>query len=384
MKQIRFDFKYQPLQVNKSVTLGGGVPNEQTYDADSGEFSPDYSLVPVCIKPIVGIIDRDLILTNGSVNAQLTDVSWRRVIDGVEEKTALVNTAGKYAITTSGDENGKLLWYVNAAPQKPILLRFKATYMDPRTGQIYNIVEDVSITCRNATHYIPVLQLSGGSSYYNPTRDEDKQTITASLRLGTEECSAGKRAFVWEIARSSGYFTAVTADDLELKISSDGTTATLDRSLMGEQITIRCRAMYSAAGNPSAVQLTDASPSKVITIARRVPPVDVEILDTIDTLQPGTRNFNPRAYIYDNVGEIPNPTKDILPIWYFGTNSHTKAIDFVQQGHGLNPTIPTDLMDAKLGGILQIDPVILNPLALLTDGDGKVITDGDGKAIVFH
>lgn len=366
------------------MTLGGGVPNEQTYDADSGEFSPDYSLVPLCIKPVIGIIDRDLILTSGCVNAQLTDVSWRRVINGVEEKTPLTSTAGKYTITTSGDENGKLLWYVNAAPQKPILLRFKATYMDPRTGQIYNIIEDFSITCRNATHYIPVLQLSGGSSYYNPTRDEDKQTITASLRLGTEECSASKRAFVWEIARSSGNFTAVTADDLELKISSDGTTATLDRSLMGEQITIRCRAKYSAAGNPSAVQLSDSSPSKVITIARRIPPIDVEILDTVDNLQPGTRNFNPRAYIYDNVGELPNPTKDILPIWYFGTNSHTKSIVFVQQGHGLTPTIPTDLMDAKLGGILQIDPVILNPLALLTDGDGKVITDGDGKAIVFH
>lgn len=383
MKQIRFDFKYQPLQVNKSMTLGGGVPNEQTYDADSGEFSPDYSLVPVCIKPIIGIIDRDRILTNGSVNAQLADVSWRRVIDGVEEK-ALESTAGKYTITTSGDENGKLLWYINAAPLKPILLRFKATYMDPRTGQIYNIVEDISITCRNATHYIPVLQISGGSSYYNPTRDGDKQTITASLRLGTEECGASKRAFVWEIARSNGYFTEVTADDLELKISSDGATATLDRSLMGEQITIRCRAKYSAAGNPSAVQLTDASPSKVITIARRIPPIDVEVLDAVDNLQPGTRNFSPRAYIYDNVGEIPNPTKDILPIWYFGTNSHTKSIVFVQQGHGLSPVIPTDLMDAKLGGILQIDTKILNPLALLADGDGKVITDGDGKAIVFH
>lgn len=383
MKQIRFDFKYQPLQVNKSMMLGGGVPNEQTYDADSGEFSPDYSLVPVCIKPIIGIIDRDRILTNGSVNAQLADVSWRRVIDGVEEK-ALESTAGKYTITTSGDENGKLLWYINAAPLKPILLRFKATYMDPRTGQIYNIVEDISITCRNATHYIPVLQISGGSSYYNPTRDGDKQTITASLRLGTEECGASKRVFVWEIARSNGYFTEVTADDLELKISSDGATATLDRSLMGEQITIRCRAKYSAAGNPSAVQLTDASPSKVITIARRIPPIDVEVLDAVDNLQPGTRNFSPRAYIYDNVGEIPNPTKDILPIWYFGTNSHTKSIVFVQQGHGLNPVIPTDLMDAKLGGILQIDTKILNPLALLADGDGKVITDGDGKAIVFH
>ena len=108
MKQIRFDFKYQPLQVNKSMTLGGGVPNEQTYDADSGEFSPDYSLVPVCIKPVIGIIDRDLILTSGCVNAQLTDVSWRRVVNGVEEKTPLVSTAGKYTITASGDENGKI------------------------------------------------------------------------------------------------------------------------------------------------------------------------------------------------------------------------------------------------------------------------------------
>ena len=384
MKQIRINFKFQPLQVNKSMVLVGGVPNEQTYDADSGEFSPDYSLVPVCIKPVIGIIDRDRVLTSGCVNAQLVDVSWHRVIDGVEDKTPLTSTAGKYTITTSGDENGKLLWYINATPQNPILLRFRAKFRDPRTGHAYNIIEDFPIRCRNATHYIPVLQLSGGSSYYNPCRDKDKQTITASLRLGTEECSTGKRAFVWEIARSNGYFTEVTADDLELKISSDGTTATLDRSLMGEQITIRCRAKYRAAGNPSAVQLTDNSPSKVITIARRVPSVDAEILDLVDNLQPGTKSFNPRVYLYDNVGEIPNPTKDILPIWYFGTNSHTESVVFVQQGHGLSPTIPTDLMDDKLGGILDIDPKILDPLTLLTGGDGKVITDGDGKAIVFH
>ena len=229
-----------------------------------------------------------------------------------------------------------------------------------------------------------MLLLSSGSRYYNPCRDEDSQTIKASLRLGTEECSTSKRAFVWEMARSSGYYSAITADDLEIKISADGTTATLDRSLMGEQITIRCRAKYSPSGNPAAVQLTDASPSKVITISRRIPPIDAEILGTVDNLEPGTRNINPSAYLYDNVGGIPNPTKEILPLWYFATNSHTKSIVYEQKGHGLNPTIPTALMDAKLGGILQLDPVILNPLALLADGDGKVIVDGDGRAIVFH
>nr|DAT75155.1 MAG TPA: hypothetical protein [Caudoviricetes sp.] len=384
MKQKRFDFKYQQLQVSKSMILVGGVPNKQTYDADSGEYAPDYSLVPLCIKPVIGIIDRDRILTSGCVNSQLTDVSWRRVINGVPESAALESTAGKYVITTSGDDNGKLLWYINAQPQAQITLNFRASYLDSRTGQVYNINQDISIVCSNATHYIPTLLLSSGSRYYNPCRDEDSQTIKASLRLGTEECSTSKRAFVWEMARSSGYFSAITADDLEIKISADGTTATLDRSLMGEQITIRCRAKYSPSGNPSAVQLTDASPSKVITISRRIPPIDAEILGTVDNLEPGTRNINPSAYLYDNVGEIPNPTKEILPLWYFATNSHTKSIVYEQKGHGLNPTIPTALMDAKLGGILQLDPVILNPLALLVDGDGKVIVDGDGRAIVFH
>ena len=66
--------------------------------------------------------------------------------------------------------------------------------------------------------------------------DTDKQVINASLLLGSEECAKNKRQFVWELLRSRGQFSAVTADDLEIKISDDGASVTLDRSLMGKRI----------------------------------------------------------------------------------------------------------------------------------------------------
>ena len=270
------------------------------------------------------------------------------------------------------------------SPQNPILLRFKAKYLDKRTKQVYNILIDYSLKCRNATQYAPMLLLNSGTTYYNPLRDTDVQTIVASLRLGSKECEASKRAFVWEIGRSDGYFTEVTADDMEISISADGTTATLDRSVMGDQITLRCRAKYSATGNPSAVTLTDSAPFKIINIVRRVPSFDYDILDTVSSVDPGTKTINPTAYIYDNVGEIPNPTKELLPLWYMATNSHSSAIVYDLLGHGMNPVIPTDKMDASIGGIVKLDVKVLKPWALLTDGKGRVLTDGNGNPFVFH
>ncbi len=78
---------------------------------------------------------------------------------------------------------------------------------------------DYSINCKNATIYKPTLLLSSGDRYYNPLRDTEEQVINASLLLGSEECAKNKRQFVWELLRSRGQFSAVTADDLEIKIS---------------------------------------------------------------------------------------------------------------------------------------------------------------------
>lgn len=385
MKYKRLDFKYTPLQVNTSKTISGSVPLEQTYDANQDEHSPDYRLTPCALQPVISIIDRDGILPSGRVNSELTDIAWYRVENGVEGN-ALVTTPQKHVITSSGDDAGKLLWYVNAAPQKPILLRFKAKYLDSRTNKIHRIMMDYSINCKNATLYKPTLLLSSGDRYYNPLRDTDKQVISASLRLGSEECAKEKRLFIWEILRDRGQFSAITADDLEIKVSADGTSVTLDRSLMGKRICIRCRAKFSADGNPASVDLSDATPNRIVNIVRRIPFYDYDILDTVDEVLPDTKIVNPAATISDNVGEIANPTRELQVLWWMAPNNsiHFENAVLVLVGHGMSPRVPTDLLDPNRGAILALEVKDLDPLALAMDADGKVFVDADGNPFIFH
>lgn len=383
MKYKRLDFKYTPLQVNTSKTISGSVPLEQTYDANQDEHSPDYRLTPCALQPVISIIDRDGILPSGRVNSELTDIAWYRVENGVEGN-ALVTTPQKHVITSSGDDAGKLLWYVNAAPQKPILLRFKAKYLDSRTNKIHRIMMDYSIKCKNATLYKPTLLLSSGDRYYNPLRDTDKQVISASLRLGSEECAKEKRLFIWEILRDRGQFSAITADDLEIKVSADGTSVTLDRSLMGKRICIRCRAKFSADGNPASVDLSDATPNRIVNIVRRIPFYDYDILDTVDEVLPDTKVVNPAATISDNVGEIANPTRELQVLWWMAPNNSIHFENAVLVGHGMSPRVPTDLLDPNRGAILALEVKDLDPLALAMDADGKVFVDADGNPFIFH
>lgn len=383
MKYKRLDFKYTPLQVNTSKTISGSVPLEQTYDANQDEYSPDYRLTPCALQPVISIIDRDGILPSGRVNSELTDIAWYRVENGVEGN-ALVSTPRKHVITSSGDDAGKLLWYVNAAPQKPILLRFKAKYLDSRTNKIHRIMMDYSINCKNATLFKLTLLLSSGDRYYNPLRDTDKQVISASLRLGSEECAKEKRLFIWEILRDRGQFSAITADDLEIKVSADGTSVTLDRSLMGKRICIRCRAKFSADGNPASVDLSDATPNRIVNIVRRIPFYDYDILDTVDEVLPDTKVVNPAATISDNVGEIANPTRELQVLWWMAPNNSIHFENAVLVGHGMSPRVPTDLLDPNRGAILALEVKDLDPLALAMDADGKVFVDADGNPFIFH
>lgn len=383
MKYKRLDFKYTPLQVNTSKTISGSVPLEQTYDANQDEYSPDYRLTPCTLQPVISIIDRDGILPSGRVNSELTDIAWYRVENGVEGN-ALVTTPQKHVITSSGDNAGKLLWYINAAPQKPILLRFKAKYLDSRTNKVHRIMMDYSINCKNATICKPTLLLSSGDRYYNPLRDTDKQVISASLRLGSEECAKEKRLFIWEILRDRGQFSAITADDLEIKVSADGTSVTLDRSLMGKRICIRCRAKFSADGNPASVDLSDATPNRIVNIVRRIPFYDYDILDTVDEVLPDTKVVNPAATISDNVGEIANPTRELQVLWWMAPNNSIHFENAVLVGHGMSPRVPTDLLDPNRGAILALEVKDLDPLALAMDADGKVFVDADGNPFIFH
>ena len=84
---------------------------------------------------------------------------------------------------------------------------------------------------------MPVLSLNAAdTTIYNPLSDADTQTVTASLKLGTDECPTDKRLFVWEKWNPNDLVWAVvgaeTTLDYDVTVSTDGVSCTVNRSLM--------------------------------------------------------------------------------------------------------------------------------------------------------
>ena len=136
MKTRRFDFNWKPLQLQISFSVDGSVPDKQNYSTDTQEYTPDYTLTPLIIQPIVSVIDKDEVIGAGCINHALTNIRWYENINGTQ---TLIGTGNSnYEITTSGGSAGRIKVKRNAEPKVPITLVFYAEYVDSRTGQVYS------------------------------------------------------------------------------------------------------------------------------------------------------------------------------------------------------------------------------------------------------
>lgn len=386
MKTRRFDFNFRPLQINVGISIDGSVPDKQNYDADTGEYTPDYTITPLIIQPTISRMDKDEFLTAGSINRYLANVKWYEIIGGV--RTLIESTNTKYEITTSGGNAGRIKVKKNAQPKVPITLEFFAEYTDTRTNQIHTIQTTYLIVCGSATKAIPQLFLDAADqTIYNPLIDPDKQTIHASLRLGLTECPAANRVFVWEIFRDDNTWTAVGADtslDYDVEVSADGTSCTVDRSLMGTELHLRCRAKYSSSGNASGVTLNDAAPCKVAAFVRRLPKYEFDITELPTNIPPDILEIVPKAAIWDTNGAIHNPERVLLPLWFIATNKASGTLSYTQIAHGLTPVLPTKAMSEIYGGVVGLDVKDTGPLCAFEDTDGALFEDSDGNVILIQ
>ncbi len=386
MKTRRFDFNFRPLQLSVSMVNEAGVAEIQNYDADTDEYTPDYTLVNLIIQPKIGRIDKDEVLTPGAINQDVTNVEWYEVNAGRAD-TLIDSNNSSYELVTSGAKNGRLTIKKNATPQVPLNLRFEADYRDPRTNQVIHITKTFQVKCKNSTQYIPLLVLDAADqTIYNPLKDQDKQTVHASLRLGKEECPTSKRLFVWEVLREDGTYSAVGADttlDYDVEVSADGTSCTVDRSLIGNTLFLRCRAKYDVEGNPSSVTLDDSCPTKIISFTRRIPKIEYDIYEVPTNLPTGLEAICPTAHIQDTNGVIDNPERELLPIWYAATNVKKGELKYDLVAHGMKPTLSTNVVSDTLGGVYGLEVKDVGPTCAWEDSDGAVFEDGSGNVLLI-
>ena len=386
MKTRRFDFNFKPLQVSRTIAVDGSVPARQTYDAESGLFTPDYTLTPLIIQPRIGRMDKDEILTSGSINHLLANVRWYEIIDGT--KTLIETTNADYEITASGNDAGRIKVKKNAEPQHPITLEFYAEYTDSRTGQLYVIQDTFPIMCRNSTALPELFLDAADQTIYDPLIDVADQTVTASLKLGTKECAVANRLFVWELLRDDGTWSVVGTEpalDYCIDVAADGLSAVVHRDLMGASLALRCRAKYDPESNPATITLNDGSPCKVVEFVRRIHKYDFDIVDCPVNIPAGLVAIAPRASIYDTHGEISNPERELIVLWYVATNQASGSLSYSLIAHGKTPDmLSTKAMSNQYGAVYGIDVKDIGPVAAWEDGDGKLFEDGDGNIILIH
>lgn len=379
----RLDFNFKPLQVQISFTIEGSVPAIQDYNADTGDYTPDYTLTPLIIQPNVSIIDKDEILLSGSVNASLTNVKWYEIVGG--ESTLISTSNTDYSITSSGSTSGRIKVNKNIEPNVPITLQFYAEYVDSRTSQIYTIQGTQLIKCANSSDIVRVELNAASQSVYNPFVDGDTQLVTPTVWVGSNVCAASKYALVWEVQAEDNTWHEVGTDeimDYHISINDSG-AALVNRKLMGDMVHLRCRVKYSADGDPNDVELSDSSPWAMCSFVRRLPKYEADFV-MVDNLPYGALYFYPELILKTTNGVISDAEKEILPLWYVATNvSSGTPSSYTLVAHGLTPAISTAPMSSLYGAVIKYDLVDRGYFGAWEDSDGAIICDADGKILLI-
>lgn len=383
MKTRRFDFNWKPLQLQISFSVDGSVPDKQNYSTDTQEYTPDYTLTPLIIQPIVSVIDKDEVIGAGRINHALTNIRWYQNINGTQ--TLIDGNNSSYEITTSGGDAGRIKVKKNAEPKIPITLIFYAEYVDSRNGQVLIIQGSYQITCSSASDQIRVELDAADQTIFNPLSDPQTQTIKATVWLGDAKCDASKYALVWEVLDGSTWRTAGSDEVMDYDITVNGSSVTINRWLMGTDMYLRCRAKYSADGNPESVALTDASPQAVVSFVRRIPKYEFDFTGVPYNVPAGILSVAPTAIIRTTNGEIENAEKELLPLWYIATNKASGSLSYSLVAHGISPIIPTAKMDDNYGGVIGLDVIDRGYAGAWEDAaDNAIFCDADGAILIIH
>lgn len=388
MKTQRLDFNFAPLRVLHSLGPSSTVPAAQSYDASQNIWVPDYTTTYLLLQESIDIIDPDQVMPNGSVLQSLASLEVWEVIDGVQ--TLITPDNPNYVISKSGGTAGQIIVKKNAVVEHPMTIRVKATFNDTRLKQLITVYDSYLIICKNATTLQVAEVDTPQQSVFDPFHDADLLPITGAHRVGTtlSAYDPAKLQFRWYYVNSDNTTREITGqndEDFPFTISGDcHETLNVNRRLMGSACSIRMQALYDASGS-GTFAVTPWTPAVEISMRRRVPDIDYDIMGLPPNIPPGTEYVSPTCSVMDTLGVIPDPLSELMVVWLRATNkASANGLVYEPCAWGLSPQIQTNVMSSDYGMLVGVDVQDLGPLLPVTDADGKVLTDADGKILFAH
>lgn len=381
VKNIKVDYK--PLSFSTSINEDGATSKSQQYDADFGEYSPDYSLVPLVLHPHISVHDPNGIIPDGEVNASLTSKQWTEYIDGIPTP---ISSNSSYDITSSGDNAGLIKVKKNVVPGHPITLVFTANYFDIRLNQNNSIRISYIIMSNNVTSS-PVLEISSPSTLvFNPWTDSRYETINArELFSGRELTNNAQKKVHWCVVDNTPTgFHEYSDNSIDPEfVSGDSNNLVIDKFLIGESVTILCKVELCNYGGTLKGTINDCTLEKSTVIRRKLESFDFNYSGVPSSIPPDSQDIYPSAIVTigKNILTDAQVLQELMLKWYTATPAITPIFNL--RGKGINPTIPVTDMNQDRGMMVGLDVNDLGPYSLLTDTDGNAIQDSDGSILIF-
>lgn len=381
-----------PPKFGCGLSVIGGVPELQRYDAIAASFEPDYTITPLTIQVDVAAIDSDTAFSSVNARTMLTNIHWYEIAESgamteIVMKGSVSTPTGYASLKNSeGDADaGQLQVCKNAAPGAPILLMFEA---DLNTGSdLFHIAQNFSVRCLDVTPSVRCKFDMPDVLPYNPIHDADDMPFILTVWENDSAADPANYIPVWEVFRGNGQWTEYGTEitDYWLDIADDKCSAVLHRNLMGYSVSVRVRLKYDRDGNPAAVSLSPSDtsvPMCRMECVRSLGKYDYSLLNVTNTLADWTTVVRPEVVFKDNQGNIIDPDKHFRVTMYAGPGgSALTASNAV--GVGRIQNIP-----AKLGGPkgLKIGVSVdeIGPLLAWADTDGSILTDADGSILLIR
>ena len=375
-KQKKIQVNYRPLQTSGKIEVVGSVPSVQVYQADKGEYTPDYTLTPLTLFPRCNATDPSALTLPGTVNEKLTNMNWYETVNGTRK--LIESTNKEYEITATGSEKGTIKIKKNIAPTAPVTLDFYAEYNDStRTGQTFIYRYTYLIRTIDGTEATPVLMIDCPAGRdWNPLRDQSQQTITAKMIVADVDVTAsGKCKFFFYRVLDTGALQAITSttgdNDWEV-VSVSANQLTVDMDYIGHEQSYIVKASYDAGGSPAS-QPDDNIAYKSTTLRRRIPALDVDYSGVPGEVPGGTTAIYPEAVIRDTLGTVPTPETVLECSWLTKVGAGSYAL----KAQGMSAEIPY-----QDGMMLEMQVTDRGPWAAVVDSSGKYVTDSQGRPLV--
>ena len=375
-KQKKIQVNYRPLQTSGKIEVVGSVPSVQVYQADKGEYTPDYTLTPLTLFPRCNATDPSALTLPGTVNEKLTNMNWYETVNGTRKLIGSTNK--EYEITATGSDKGTIKVKKNIAPTAPVTLDFYAEYNDStRTGQTFIYRYTYLIRTIDGTEATPVLMIDCPAGRdWNPLRDQSQQTITAKMIVAdVDVTTSGKCKFFFYRVLDTGALEAITSttgdNDWEV-VSVSANQLTVDMNYIGHEQSYVVKASYDAGGRPAS-QPDDNIAYKSTTLRRRIPALDVDYSGVPGEVPGGTTAIYPEAVIRDTLGTVPTPEDVLECSWLTKVGAGSYAL----KAQGMSAEIPY-----QDGMMLEMQVTDRGPWAAVVDSSGKYVTDSTGRPLV--